>query len=404
MKRALKTMTLGAAAVLAAGVASNASAQFTDDTIKIGFITDMSSVYADVDGPAGVEAIRMAIADFGGTLNGKKIELIFDDHHNKTDIASARVREWFDQQGLDVLIGGQNSATNLAMARVAAEKKKPFIAVGSAVARLTNEDCTPYTVHYVFDTVALAKGPGTAIVKQGGKEWYFLSVDYAFGHSLEKDTTKIIEENGGKVIGSVRHPLGTADFSSFLLQAQASGAKILGIANSGNDTINAIKAAKEFGITNTMQLASMVMFLTDTHSLGLETAQSMFVTAAWYWDQTPESREWSQRFYQKINRMPTVMQAGNYSAVTQYLKVIEALGTDDGDKVMAGLKSTPINDMFAKDAYIRADGRMVHDMYLMQIKTPAESKYPWDYYKLVRTIPGEEAFTTKAESTCSLWK
>jgi branched-chain amino acid transport system substrate-binding protein len=367
-------------------------------------ITDMSGVYADVDGPAGVEAIKMAIASMGGAVNGKKIELVVADHQNKADIAASKAREWIDQQGLDMLIGGTNSGANLAMAKIAAEKKKVFISVGAATSRLTNEECSPYTVHYAYDTVALARGTGGAIVKQGGKDWYFLTADYAFGASLEKDTSDVVAANGGRIVGSIKHPLSASDFSSFLLQAQSSKAQILGLANAGGDTINTIKAANEFGITKSMKLAGLLMFLTDIHSLGLQSTQGMYLTDGWYWDANNDTRTWSKKFFEKIKRMPTMLHAADYSATTQYLNAVKATGTDDADKVMQHLKKTKINDMFAKDGVIRPDGRMVHDMYLMQVKKPAESKYPWDYYKVVQTIPGDQAYMTKAESKCALWK
>ncbi|MDY7547007.1 ABC transporter substrate-binding protein [Glaciimonas sp. CA11.2] len=387
-----------------AGLISPASAQISGDVVKIGFITDLSGVYADIDGPGGANAIRMAIADFGGTLNGKKIEFIVADHQNKADIAASKAREWFDQQGVDMLIGGTNSATSLAMAKVAAEKKKPFLSIGGGTARLTNEDCTPYTIHYAYDTVALAKGTGSAIVKQGGKSWYFLTADYAFGASLEKDTSAVVKANGGTVLGEVKHPLSAADFSSFMLQAQASKAQILGLANAGGDTINSIKAANEFGLTKNMKLAGLLMFINDVHSLGLKLTQGMYLTDGWYWDQNEESRAWAKKYFAKEKKEPSMLHAADYSATMFYLNAVKAAGTDDGEKVMAQMRKTKVNDFFAKNGEIRPDGSMVHEMYLMQVKTPAESKYPWDYYKVIQTIPGDQAFTTKAESKCSLWK
>ncbi|WP_414087492.1 ABC transporter substrate-binding protein [Herbaspirillum lusitanum] len=391
-------------AACAAGFAGPAAAQISGEVVKIGLITDLSGVYIDIDGQGGVEAIKMAIADFGGSVNGKKIELITADHQNKADIAASKAREWFDQQGVDMLIGGTNSGTSLAMAKVAGEKKKTFIAVGGATARLTNEECTPYTIHYAYDTVALAKGTGSAIVKNGGKSWYFLTADYAFGASLEKDTSDIVKANGGTVTGAVKHPLGASDFSSFMLQAQASKAQILGLANAGGDTINSIKAANEFGINKTMKLAGLLMFINDVHALTLQVTQGMYLTDGWYWDMNQETRDWSKRYFAKMKRMPSMLQAADYSATTQYLNAVKASGTDDPDKVIAQMHKTKINDFFAKNGYIRPDGRMVHDMYLMEVKKPSESKYPWDYYKVVQTIPAEQAWTTKAESKCSLWK
>ena len=399
-----RIVTLLAAVGLAAAAGTASAQKLSGDKIVIGFITDMSSVYADLDGPAGAEAIKFAIADMEKQFPGKKIELLSADHQNKADIASSKAREWFDQQGMDVLIGGTNSAAALAMSKVATDKKKPFIEIGAASSRLTNEDCSPYIVHYAYDTIALASGTGGAVVKGGGKSWFFLTADYAFGHSLEKDTGEVVKANGGTVVGAVRHPLNASDFSSFLLQAQSSKAQILGLANAGGDTINSIKAANEFGVTKTMKLAGLLMFINDIHSLGLKTTQGMYLTDAWYWNQSPEAREWGRRFFGKFKRMPSFVQAGDYSAVYQYLTAVKAAGTDDGDAVMAQLKKQKINDMFAKGGYIRADGRMVHDMYLMQVKTPAESKEPWDYFKVAQTIPGEQAFLPLAQSKCSMIK
>ncbi|WP_326939300.1 ABC transporter substrate-binding protein [Actimicrobium sp. GrIS 1.19] len=402
MKR--KTMALAVAGSVAMAVAGSAGAQISGDVVKIGFITDISGLYSDIDGQGGAAAIKMAIADFGGTVNGKKIEVVSADHQNKADIAASKAREWFDQQGVDVLIGGTNSGTNLAMSKVALEKKKPFISIGAGSARLTNEECTPYTIHYAYDTVALAKGTGAAVVKQGGKSWFFLTADYAFGASLENDTTTVVKANGGTVAGSVKHPLSASDFSSFLLQAQASKAQILGLANAGGDTINAIKAANEFGVTKTMKLAGLLMFINDVHSLTPKLTQGMYLTDSWYWDQSDESRKWSRRYFEKMKKMPSSLQAADYSATLTYLNAVKAAGSDDSEKVLAEMRKAKVNDMYAKGGYIRGDGSMIHEMYLMQVKTPAESKYPWDYYKVIQKIPGDEAFTTKAESKCASWK
>ena len=317
----------------------------------------MSSVYADLDGAGGVEAIKMAIADMKGQVAGKKIEVLFADHQNKADVAASKAREWIDTQGLDMLVGGTNSGASLAMAKIAAEKKKPYIAVGAASARLTNEDCTPYTIHYAYDTVALANGTGNAVVKSGGKSWYFLTADYAFGHSLQADTTTVVEKAGGKVVGAVRHPLNANDFSSFLLQAQGSKAQILGLANAGGDTINSIKAANEFGVTKTMKLAGLLMFINDIHSLGLKATEGMYLTDGWYWNQSPESRAWAQRFFGQMKRMPSMLQAADYSATMHYLKAVEAAKTDDADKVVAQMKATKVNDFYAKSGTIGPDGR-----------------------------------------------
>jgi branched-chain amino acid transport system substrate-binding protein len=300
---------------------------------------------------------------------------------------AARRANGSTSRAVDVLIGGTNSGTNLAMAKIAAEKHKVFISIGAGSSLLTNEQCSPYTIHYAYDTVALGRGTGGAILKQGGKEWYFLTADYAFGTSLENDTKAVVLANGGKVLGSVRHPLNASDFSSFLLQAQASKAQILGLANAGGDTINAIKAANEFGLTKTMKMAGLLMFINDVHSLGLKLTQDMYLTDGWYWDLNADTRAWSKRYFAKMKKEPSMLQAADYSAVTNYLKAVKATGTDDADKIMAYMKKTPINDFFAKGGVIRPDGRMVHDMYLMQVKKPAESKYPWDYYKGRRHDP-----------------
>ncbi|MBH1981317.1 MAG: ABC transporter substrate-binding protein [Burkholderiales bacterium] len=402
MKR--NAIAIATATLCALGFSAAAHAQVSGDTIKIGFISDMSGVYSDVDGLGGAEAIKMAIADAGVVLAGKKVEFISADHQNKADIAASKAREWFDQQGVDMLIGGTNSGASLAMAKVAAEKKKIFIAIGAGSSRLTNEECTPYTVHYAYDTVALARGTGGTIVKQGGKSWYFMTADYAFGHSLEKDTAEVVKAAGGKVLGSVKHPLGASDFSSFLLQAQSSKPQILGLANAGGDAINSIKAANEFGLTKSMKLAGLLIFINDIHSLGLNLTQGMYLTDGWYWDLNAETRAWSKRYFAKMKKEPSMLQAADYSAAANYLKAVKAIGTDDTEKVMAYLKKTKINDMFTQNGEVRPDGRMVHDMYLMEVKKPSESKYPWDYYKVVATVPGAQAYVTKAESKCSLWK
>ena len=400
----MKLKKLAAAATLACAAVLPAHAQISGDVIRIGIITDMSGLYSDIDGSAGVEAIRMAVADMGGAVAGKKIEVVYADHQNKADVAAAKAREWFDTAGVDMLIGGTNSGTNLAMAKVAAEKKKLFIAIGAATSALTNEQCNPYTVHWAYDTVALAKGTGNAVVKQGGKSWYFLTADYAFGAQLQADTTKVVQAAGGNVVGSVKHPLSASDFSSFLLQAQGSKAQILGLANAGGDTINTIKAANEFGITKTMKLAGLLVFINDIHSLGLKTTQGMYLTDSWYWNRDAETRAWSRKFFEKMKRMPSSLQAGDYSATLNYLQAVKAINSDDSDKVLAQMKKTKINDIFAKGGFIREDGRMVHDMYLMQVKEPGKSTEPWDYYNVVQTFKGEEAWTTKAESKCAAWK
>ena len=400
LKKIAAACALGSATLLGAP----AQAQVSGDVIRIGFISDLSGLYADIDGPAGAEAIRMAIADMGGAVAGKKIEVVVADHQNQPDVAAAKAREWFDTQGVDMLIGGTNSGTNLAMAKVALEKKKVFISVGAATSALTNDQCSPYTIHYAYDTTALAKGTGNAVVKAGGKTWFFLTADYAFGAQLQNDTSTVVKAAGGTVVGSVKHPLSASDFSSFLLQAQSSKAQILGLANAGGDTINTIKAANEFGITKTMKLAGLLMFINDIHSLGLKATQGMYLTDSWYWNRDAATRAWSRKFFEKMKRMPSSIQAADYSATLQYLTAVKATGTDDPDKVLEQLHKTKINDIFATGGYVRPDGRMVHDMYLMQVKTPAESTEPWDYYKVAGIFKGETAWTTKAESKCALWK
>ncbi|WP_191579075.1 MULTISPECIES: ABC transporter substrate-binding protein [Achromobacter] len=384
--------------------ATTAQAQVSDDVIRIGFITDMSGVYSGPDGPGGAEAIKMAIEEMGGQINGKKIELLTADHQNKADVASAKAREWFDQRGLDMLIGGTNSSTALAMSKVAADKKKPIIVVGAGAPALTNEQCTPYTLNYAYDTVAQARGTGAAVVKAGGKSWYFLTADYAFGHALQADTTKVVESGGGKVVGSVKHPLAASDFSSFLLQAQSSKAEILALANAGADATNSIKAANEFGITKSMKLAGMIMFINDIHAMGLPAAQGMYLTDSWYWNASDETRAWSRKFFDRRQAMPSSLQAADYSAALQYLRAVKATGTDDADKVLAYLRENKLNDMYIKDGVVRPDGRVVHDMYLLQVKSPDQSKEPWDYFTVVQAIDGNEAFTKQSESRCALWK
>ncbi len=398
MKAKLTTLAfvLGAAGLMA----STAHAQ---DKVKIGFITDMSSLYADVEGKNGALAIQMAIDDFGGKVLGKPIELMSADHQNKADIAASKAREWIDTQGLTMIFSGTNSGTALALAKIAEEKKRVMINNGAASSALTNDQCTPYTVHYAYDTVALAKGTGGAIVDGGGKSWFFLTADYAFGHALEADTSKVVKDKGGTVVGAVRHPLNASDFSSFLLQAQNSKAQILGLANAGGDTINSIKAAKEFGIGNSMKLAGLLIFFSDVHSLGLRNTEGLQFTTSWYWDLNDETRKFADKFMAKTKRRPTEIQAADYSATMNYLKAVEAAKTTDADKVMEAWRAMKMNDFFGS-GYLRADGRYVHDMYLMQVKSPSESKGTWDYYKLIKKLPGEQVFTTKAESKCALWK
>ncbi|GKT23435.1 ABC transporter substrate-binding protein [Acidovorax sp. SUPP3334] len=401
MKNSSNKLTRLALVLGAMGLA--ASAAQAQDKVKIGFITDMSSLYADVEGKNGAVAIQMAIDDFGGKVLGMPIEMMSADHQNKADIAASKAREWIDTQGLTLVFGGTNSGTALAMAKVAQEKKRVFINNGAATSALTNEQCSPYTVHYAYDTVALAKGTGATIVDGGGKSWFFLTADYAFGHALEADASTVVKAKGGTVVGSVKHPLNASDFSSFLLQAQNSKAQVLGLANAGGDTINSIKAAKEFGIGKSMKLASLLIFFSDIHSLGLKTTEGLQFTTSWYWDLNDDTRKFADKFMEKTKRRPTEIQAADYSATMNYLKAVEAAKSTDADKVMQAWRGMKMNDFFGAGT-LRADGRYVHDMYLMQVKAPSESKGAWDYYKLVKKLPGEEVFATKAESKCAAWK
>lgn len=392
-----------AAALLSLAVCAPAGAQINDDVVKIGVLADMSGLYSDMGGNGITEAVKMAIADVGATINGKRVEIVTANHSAKPDIAALKAREWFDTQGVDMIISGPSSGTSLAIAKVAAEKKKIVMVTGGVAAQITNEECSPYTVHYLYDTVALARGTGAATTRQGGKSWYFLTVDYAFGDSLEKETTQVVKGNGGNIVGSVRHPLSASDFSSYLLQAKASKAQVLGLANGGGDTINAIKAAREFGVSPGMKIAGLMLFITDVHSLGLKATSGINLTEAWYWDTDAKSRQWAARFQDKMKKMPTSMQAASYSAALHYLNSVKQIGSDQADSVMAQMRKAKINDMYTQNGQIRGDGRMVHDLRLMEIKSPAESKGAWDYYKQVQMIPGEQAFASKAESKCKLW-
>jgi len=403
-RRLFSTLISGALLPMFVGAASAQQGKVSDGVVKIGVLTDMSGLYSDLGGKGSAIAAQMAVDDFGGKVLGAPIQVISADHQNKADLGASKAREWYEAEKVDMITDLLNSGVGIAAAKVAEQQKKIAINVGAASTRLTNEDCTPYTVHYAYDTYALANGTGKAIVKQGGDSWFFLTADYAFGHSLEKDTADVVKANGGKVLGQVRHPLNASDFSSFLLQAQSSKAKIVGLANAGGDTINSIKAANEFGLTKNQSLAGLLVFITDVHSLGLQTAQGMLLTEGFYWDLNDETRKFGKRFFDKAKKMPSMIHAGVYSATLSYLKAVQAAGTDDADAVMAKLKSTPINDVFAKNGKIRVDGRMVHDMYLLQVKKPSESKYPWDYYTLKATIPADEAFQPLEKSTCRLVK
>jgi branched-chain amino acid transport system substrate-binding protein len=398
----LKSSTAALCALFGLCAAFEAAA--AGEQIVIGDIDDLSGVYADVQGQGGIEAMNMAIADMGGTVLGKKVIVLSVDHQNKPDIGASKFREWADQNGLNMLIGGSNTGVSIAMAKVAAAKKVPFFAVGAGGASLTGADCTAYSIHYAYDTTALANGTASAIVKQGGKSWFFVTADYAFGTQLQEAAARVVVANGGKVLGAVRAPLGTTDYSSFLLQAQASGAQVLGLANAGTDFSNSLKGANEFGLTKSMKPAALLAFISDIHSLTLQTAQGLYLTTAWYWDLNDETRAFAKRFFDKMHREPTMTQAAYYSATLQYLKAVKTIGSTDADLVMAELKKARINDMFTKNGYIRADGLMVHTMYVMQVKTPAESKYPWDYYKVIKVMSGEEADGAQPDPACSVSK
>ncbi len=373
--------------------------------LKIGGILDMSSLYADITGIGSETAAKMAVEDFGGEVLGRKIEVIAADHLNKADLAANIARDMIDNQGVEMIYDVAASATALAAGEIAKARNKIIIFNGPGSIRLTNEACGPYTVHYVFDTYAQANVTGLAAVKSGLDTWFFLTADYAFGHDLEKDTSAVVTRTGGKVLGSVRHPLNTSDFSSFLLQAQASKAKVIGLANAGGDTINAIKQAAEFGITKGGQkLSPLLAFVSDIDSVGLQTAQGLLLAEAWYWDLNDDTRAFTKRFMERTKRVPTSAQAGVYSSVLHYLNAVKTAGTTEPGAVMKVMRDTPINDMFAKNGHIRADGRMVHDMYLFEVKKPSESKGRWDDYKLLATVPGDQAFQSLDQSRCPLVK
>ena len=409
MKRKLIGTLVGAAAMsMAAGQAFAQKApavKLSGDMVKIGVLTDMSGVYSDLGGQGSVTAAQMAIDDFKAQAKPSwKIELVYADHQNKADVGSNKAREWYDTQGVDMITDALNSGVALAVSKVTLEKKRVLIDTGAASTRLTNEDCSPNTVHYVYDTYALANGPVSVMIKQGKDTWYFLTADYAFGHSLEKDATDVIKANGGKILGGVRHPLNASDFSSFLLQAQSSKAKVVALANAGGDTINSIKAANEFGLTKNQSVVGLLTTIIDIHAVGPQATQGMMFTEGFYWNLNAETREWSRRFFGKMKKMPSMLHAGTYSAVMTYLKAVQATGIDEADVVMKQLKATTINDMFAKGGKIREDGRMIHDMYLVEVKKPAESKEPWDYYHVRKVIPASEAFQPMSLSRCPLVK
>ncbi len=399
-----KTFLLATASAAWLSALAILPAEAASDKVVIGDIDDMSGVYADIIGPKGVESIKMAIDDFGGKVLGNPIEIKTYDHQNKPDLGAQKFREFADRDGVTMVLGGSNTGVSLAMASVAKEKKVPFIAIGAAGASLTGKDCNAYTVHYAYDTTALGNGTATTILKQGGKSWFFLTADYAFGTQLQQSAERVVKAGGGTVVGAVRVPLATSDFSSYLLQAQASNAQVLALANAGGDFVNSLKAANEFGIAKTMKPAALLAFIADIHALGLETAQGLYLTAAWYWDLDDKTRAFAKRFFDKTGAEPTFDQAAYYSATITYLNAVKAAGTADADKVMEELHKAKIDDMFTSDGFIRADGLMQHSMYVFQVKTPAESKGPWDLYKLVTKMSGDEAFGKLADSACPLVK
>jgi branched-chain amino acid transport system substrate-binding protein len=401
----ISRLLCSALAIALAHPAAAAAPKVSDGVVKIGVLTDMSGYYADLSGPGSVTAARMAVEDFGGKVLGKPIEIVSADHQNKADIASNTARKWFDEEKVDVIADLVSSSTAGAVMPVAAEKKRITLLSGPATTAFTGDKCTAYNVHYTYNNWALANGTGREVVKQGGDTWFFVTADYVFGKSLEEDTTNVVKASGGKVLGFARHPSpGTTDFSSYLLQAQASGAKIIGLANAGGDTIGCVKQAKEFGITPKQSLAGLLVFISDIHSLGLDIAKGMYLTTAFYWDMNDETRKWSKRFFERQKRMPSMIQAGVYSAVTHYLNAVKATGTDDADAVIAKMKATPVNDFFSKGSRIGPDGLHRHNMYLVRVKSPQESKYPWDYYQIVKTIPPEEAFPSVEAQKCPLVK
>jgi len=396
---------LALAASIALGTGT-AHAQISDGVIKIGVLNDQSSLYADISGQGGVVAAKMAVEDFGAAKKGMKVEIISADHQNKPEVGSAIARQWYDVDKVDVIVDVPTSSVALAINQVTREKNKLFLVSGAASSDLTGKACSPNTIHWTYDTWMLAHGTGSAIVKTGGKSWFFLTADYAFGHALERDTEEVVVKEGGKVLGKVRHPLNAQDFSSFLLQAQSSKAQVIGLANAGGDTINSIKQASEFGIVKGGQsLAGMLVFISDVHALGLQTAQGLIFTETFYWDRNDASRAFAKRFApQYKGSMPTMVQAGIYSAVLHYLKAIEAAKTDDGPKVAAKMKEMPTDDPLFGKGRIRADGRKIHDAYLVEVKKPSESKGPWDYYKIRAAIPAEQAFRPEKEGGCPLVK
>jgi len=392
-----------AAALLAVVLgAPEALAQISDDVVRIGVLNDQSGLYADLGGPGTVVAARMAVEDAGGAVLGKPVEIVFADHQNKSDIGAAVARQWFDIGKVDMAIGFDNSAVALAVEQLAADRNRIAIAGAVGSTAFTGKSCTPTEASWIYDSYALTTSLAKSIVAEGRDTWFFITVDYAFGHSLEADATAAVQAAGGKVLGSVRHPLGTSDFGSYLLQAQASGAKVVAFANGGGDMVNATKQANEFGLTKNQAIVSLLVFISDVHSMELKAAQDLKFVTAFYWDRDQETRVWSKRFFERHGRMPTMAQASAYSAIRHYLGAIEAAGTDEAKAVMTKLRERPVNDFYVRNGHVREDGRLVHDMYFAQVKKPSESSGPWDYYKILGTIPGKQAFRPLAEAGCPL--
>ncbi|WP_252108589.1 MULTISPECIES: ABC transporter substrate-binding protein [unclassified Halomonas] len=398
-----KTLVSSIAVAVASTLTFAAHAEISDNEVRIGYLADMSGTYRDLAGPGGLTALEMAVEDFGGSVNGSPIVVFSADDRNSADVGANTVRGWIDQQNVDMVGGLVASSVTIAVTKVLEENDRLGLVSGSAASSVTNEHCTPNHIHWVYDTYPLANGTAKAVVEQGGDSWFLLTADYAFGHALEADVTSVVEANGGEIVGGVRHPFPTSDFSSYILQAQGSGAKIVGLANAGADTVNAITTASQFGLTQSgQQLAGLLIFLNDVHALGLEATQDLLLTTGWYWDMDDQAREWAQRYFDEVGSMPTMVQAGIYSSTMHYLKAVEAAGTDEAQAVRAQMASQPINDFFARNGRIREDGRMVHDMYLAQVKTPDESTGEWDLYEILSTIPAEEAYRPLSESQCDL--
>ena len=380
-----------------------AHAQISGDTVKVGVLADMSGLYSDLSGIGSVVATQMAAEDFGGTVLGKKIEVVSADHQNKPDIGSNIAREWIDQQGVDAIVDVPVSSIAFAVQQIAKEKNRVLLISSSGSSDLTGKSCSPTSVHWTYDTYALAETAGKAMIQQGGDSWFFITADYAFGHALERDTAAIVKANGGTVVGAVRHPQDTADLSSFLFQAQTSKAKVIGLANAGGDTINSIKQANEFGIIRGGQkMIGLLTYISDVHGMGLQYAKGLILASAFYWDLTDETRAWTRRFMERSKKIPTMANAGAYGATLHYLKAIKEAGTDEAQAVVRKMKEIPVNDFFTKGGSVREDGRVIRSMYLFQVKSPEESKYPYDYYKLLNTVPGEQAFRPLAEGGCPM--